>query len=1675
MLISALSLVLVGAWAGQAQQKPPSGAPKSAAPAAGQKSKPLPASSITAPNTAYEGLQKQLANLDRLAEFQKKVDAALAFPKEPAVASRREAALVAAALEVGKSRDTVKALEALAADTKVKADVGAERDKKKDDGSAVHSAKEIDAYNELLKNLESAQSAGDTGISKRLDAYEKACMGLDEALSGITEPYRKDLAASAVAAETIEDKAGDDRLIEVARSERQKLAAISSKVGPALPHVSGWISAASALKAPAEGGPTHLQKLTKLATVVSDGDESVVVKLKAIFPKENPGDTSLDKHLEAWSKGLPALVKRASATAVDELMKDQAAGTRAFSLQPEITESNEMVQTVEAALRLLASSEGVKTAPLSDYQGFAGDRKTLEELRRLALVLRTQVQVVDPSAGAEMTGWVQDQVRLFYFANVPRILTSLNANARIMNPESIQAEVDALTKRRDLMQKDADVAAAFAEVAEMARDLAGLEAEAAQRRRQRDTDLRALEREKRNHAPTKARLEAATKRKDAADQAVVDADAAYQEKKSAYDTINNKPADQLTDDDKKNLPGLKHDMLVAELKLRQAKSQQQKAQDDEKRASDADAVPAQRENDAQAKATKSQNAVDEAENKAEGFGKTLDDKRTELAGKRTALAAARSQSRLLAFDELYAFAKSRDNAPIYVASPGSNTTDVAQRVLMYGYADSSVIFIRGKRDDVDRVKEMIAGFDRPAPQARITLYTLQMNATDEQRGVFSPGHKDPPINAAIADVDKRLRELRTAISFVQDQLRQSIVREVNRAAEVAGRVAKGTPLESQPRLLRSFYYPAEIRQRLGMDIQLSPRRLRLATIERDLQLVLDQTRAIGSVFVHNPDVDGIARDFDIDQLVEGARAARWNSLPEDRQKGKRGDVRRQRLIHGLTLDAFDHLRLASINAERSLRENDGVFTPHQTRLLAAITSVVDAAVSDQVSSRELKELDDTLYRLETSAPSEAGDRKKRSRRGSVAFAIGRIVGDLRRAIEQEDEQARGPDSHDPYLVSEREFVTRWTLPDPVHATTLGEMMFVTILGDKDARERIVSDFIRQVEVNLPSVQEGNVQDSTLYQKLARYVEARMGHPSANGEAGQAFLPAALLGTQGTVTAADNGDGELAANQLEVLLALESKAREATTGEIRFLLRTLYANKERWEATTKDFNDDEAATLLRNQYRTLTGWLAGRFLASQAVTQTKSNSQASGKGVNSFLNQGRLLLKGNGWKTRDEDLDRFVRGMIQDKSASDRQWDQPSVEDQRAWALVQLLGTHNSLSSATPRVAAADDMIKRLIEIAEDDLDRLFVADQLEGIRRDVTKHGVQLGVLQRESILATNRLVARVDPQANASLEVAQGTDFRDAATQLGNIAEQFRALNVPSAATTAGLAGVGTAMVGKKVSQISPFTFAGVLGLADILSGQAPEQKGDIYSINSGNLFKVTPIFDPSGQALRFKFDFTATTNVQDASGATPPLPRVERHTVNTEVQLTNLEFREISRFESNARVGSGDVRQGGIPILKELPLLRDLPLIGYYSRRNASAASRQESLIFAQTSIYPTVSDLVDLLIDVIPRPDYDNEPPKGLFEPASSSSGSTGVVVPPPVVPPTPTTVNITQHHTVNVGTVILQTPPPKSCACKGGCGPTCKKNACSCASNPGKGAAKTPPKINAAKGSGKGKKR
>ena len=471
--------------------------------------------------------------------------------------------------------------------------------------------------------------------------------------------------------------------------------------------------------------------------------------------------------------------------------------------------------------------------------------------------------------------------------------------------------------------------------------------------------------------------------------------------------------------------------------------------------------------------------------------------------------------------------------------------------------------------------------------------------------------------------------------------------------------------------------------------------------------------------------------------------------------------------------------------------------------------------------------------------------------------------------------------------------TRLLAPDPAGTTTLGETLMILSLGKRTEREAVMKYFLENLKARLVQLQLHDTftdeDESWRRDDIARFFTSTK----------------RALGLDGS------GSEGLSSMQLEIVHAAERLGIQRATDQLKTLLRQINDIEKEDARIAKSLPDiadpeqKESLGIKRKQLQAKRG-----NLVRQVIRLSD-------------------WLKGRTGLAPSVDLDQLK---TQKNVATDDVMELKGFSDAAS--------NLNPLRTANPRVAAADQMLKELIIAVEDDLERIFIQRMLNRLRKKITrdKMGIGVGVMQRISVLATNRLVARVDPRASAQLAVGEETNLIQSLQQLGQIAVSTQ---------TAGV--------------------FGLLGALDKLPREAPPE---IYGINTGNLFQVTPIFDPSGQALRFKFDFVGITRIQEPNGTVSrQLPRIERHTVNTEVQLSNLEIREISRFESNARIGRPTEYQGGLPIIKDIPKVRPyLPLLGWFVRKGGKAAVVQQSLIFGQTTMYPTISDIMDLLTPAI-----------------------------------------------------------------------------------------------------------
>jgi hypothetical protein len=276
----------------------------------------------------------------------------------------------------------------------------------------------------------------------------------------------------------------------------------------------------------------------------------------------------------------------------------------------------------------------------------------------------------------------------------------------------------------------------------------------------------------------------------------------------------------------------------------------------------------------------------------------------------------------------------------------------------------------------------------------------------------------------------------------------------------------------------------------------------------------------------------------------------------------------------------------------------------------------------------------------------------------------------------------------------------------------------------------------------------------------------------------------------------------------------------------------------------------------------------------------------------------------------------------------------------------------------PGLAAADQLIKGLMTAVEDDLEAQIMRPRLNAIRKHARDRGIELGIVQRTSILAANRRPARVSPKATIEFDFPEEPDLLQQLQSLTRLAAA-----VPTTGAAFGSApGVALTALG---SQALGAQGDGWVDLVEQLALEPTEHIPRIYKVETGADLNLVPIVLPDGQSVGFDLNYALTTPVREPEAREGRrLGKVDRHFIETHVQDTSFELRELSRFETQTKLAEPTRRSGGIPLINQVPILKDIPLIGYTKVRKGSAAGLQESLIFVHSVTYPTVADMMALL---------------------------------------------------------------------------------------------------------------
>lgn len=958
------------------------------------------------------------------------------------------------------------------------------------------------------------------------------------------------------------------------------------------------------------------------------------------------------------------------------------------------------------------------------------------ELQKEANRLKVQLTVVEDIVAGDYNQFTEANVSLYYFTDVPRLMQILNpATYEIGGIKGLREQ--AAEQRRKLTEAELSLADAQAEVSISQRRVEELQEELRQSRAEqglKETLFKSVSSRLRN---SQARKQQSDKDLEKA-KAAADAAADDPVKKAALDRETSK-----------------NNRLAVDVEEAQRKN-----------------------DDAQREKTAADERFNGLKDEQTGLPPKIQAAKDKLQAAQSEVIRQRKAAFLLAQDESNAFARARDNAPYWYAPAIGSSTDPAKRVKMYAYADSKTIFIRGKKDDVERVKKTISRLDSPSPQARLTLWTLELSGKVERHG------KDD-VFKALQIIEGELSATRAqsnaALSFLRDCIHKKVdeVAKSRLSADARDRITRGLATDSDTLDLyvnRFYFYDPEVRLKLGF----SPENLRIPNPDPKKPILPKAELPL-------PDP---SRTTTLGESLMVLSLAQ-------RQYGK--DIMK---------DFADNVKQVLINLKlpRPSYLRDGDKWPR-----------IQESEKWFSSSRRALGLDDPVVPTAETHTLTAAQHE-------IVTAIKKLQEQRK---EEKDQTDRG------------------------RQLALLEQLF-----EKAKAAKKNSEAMAQLEKEIKEKEEKESDLNLRFRQSERLIDSKKNSLQRN-----------MRGR------------------------LSARAEQKLQGEIESLQ----------EDQVKMDVEMKATALSKEQAGARLDTLKEKKIYSLAYI-TKTLREEFQVNIPS----------------QEDNLDELAK----------------AIQNKKAEILLNDIKIVNPLRTANARVAAADQMLKELIIAVEDDVDRHFVQPMIWSLREQVTRGtGVNVGVVQRTSVLATNRLVARVDPRGTAQLAVGEEQNLIQAVQQLTQL--YFAAQT------------------------------GGVLGVIKGLDALPQKSDQELYGINTGNTFQVTPIFDPSGQALRFKFDHVAQTQIREPQGTTnPQLPRIERHTVNTEVQVSNLELREVSRFEANSQLGLTTRRWGGIPLIKDLPKMQDVPLLGWFVRKKGQAAITQHSLIFAQTTMYPTIADIMDLL---------------------------------------------------------------------------------------------------------------
>ncbi len=300
-----------------------------------------------------------------------------------------------------------------------------------------------------------------------------------------------------------------------------------------------------------------------------------------------------------------------------------------------------------------------------------------------------------------------------------------------------------------------------------------------------------------------------------------------------------------------------------------------------------------------------------------------------------------------------------------------------------------------------------------------------------------------------------------------------------------------------------------------------------------------------------------------------------------------------------------------------------------------------------------------------------------------------------------------------------------------------------------------------------------------------------------------------------------------------------------------------------------------------------------------------------------------------------------------------------IEEQEDKVIDLLEGTRS-------HIAQMDNYLKRLMIALEDDFNTQFYDPAFVRIRSASRQWDVTLGQVERTNILTNNRAFAKVTPQATMEFDLPKrNIAIVEAFDGAKALLQDYGALaNDPTFLAAAQLMGAG--VPNGKVQNLYPSLPTNKDESQLGLSEPPPNQSGSalqnlvpdpsVYKFETGTGFEIRPVIQPDGHSIVYDFNYMYTTDIREPVQADEKhLGRIKRHYIDTQVQTTSFEMREISRYQ--VALKAARTSQG-------VPLLQDIPVVGLAFRPLPSAESSiQQNIILGRSVVYPTLYDIMGL----------------------------------------------------------------------------------------------------------------